>query len=381
MASIHEDGGARSPWVVRWREEGRQRSKRFHTRKAAERWRAATEDRLALGAHAPVQPARITLDGWLDQWLERYSIRWAMSTTLQRADLIDRHIRPHLGVVAMRDLGVARIATYQQGLAARGCSAKTVNACVRVLSACLGSAVREGLIPGNPCRGADPLPQQRADRRPIPLDIIEGIRAGMTLPRDRLVVSLMAYAGLRPGEVCGLTWRAVQDHTLHIHQAYSVADGVKGTKTGATRTVPIEAAVREDLDAVGRGSGLVVTGERGGPVHWRNWGRRIWVPARGATDFVPYECRHTFASLLIRSGADVMEVQDRLGHASARMTLDHYAHLLRDQRYARDVPLADLVADARRHARPLAAIATARDRPGSRGHGFEAARTSTDGGR
>lgn len=317
-----------------------------------------------MGAHAPVAPARLRLDDWLDDWLARHSIRWTVSTLEQRADLIDRHIRPHLGGVALRDLGVARVARYQADLVRAGASNKTVNAVIRVLSACLGVAVKESLIPANPCQRADPLPTKKPDRRPIPLEVVEGIRAGMRNPRDRLMVSLMAYAGLRPGEVCGLRWRDVQDHTIHIAQAYSIADGLKDTKTGATRTVPIALAVREDLEAAVRGAGLVAVGQQGGPIHWRNWNRRVWVPARGATDYVPYEARHTHASLLIRSGMDVMEVQDRMGHASARMTLDHYAHLFRDHRYARDVPIDEQVADARAHARPLALLAMASDRPG-----------------
>ena len=40
-----------------------------------------------------------------------------------------------------------------------------------------------------------------------------------------------------------------------------------------------------------------------------------------------YELRHTAASLAIAAGADVKTVQLMLGHASAAMTLDTYAHL------------------------------------------------------
>lgn len=40
-----------------------------------------------------------------------------------------------------------------------------------------------------------------------------------------------------------------------------------------------------------------------------------------------HDLRHTCASLLIANGASIMLVSQRLGHASARMTLDRYAHL------------------------------------------------------
>ncbi|BFM31926.1 hypothetical protein KPHES18084_01680 [Corynebacterium ulcerans] len=40
-----------------------------------------------------------------------------------------------------------------------------------------------------------------------------------------------------------------------------------------------------------------------------------------------YELRHTAASIAIAAGADVKTVQLMLGHSSAAMTLDIYAHL------------------------------------------------------
>jgi site-specific recombinase XerD len=39
----------------------------------------------------------------------------------------------------------------------------------------------------------------------------------------------------------------------------------------------------------------------------------------------PHDLRHTCASLLLQSGADVKSVQDILGHANASTTLNFYA--------------------------------------------------------
>jgi integrase len=43
-----------------------------------------------------------------------------------------------------------------------------------------------------------------------------------------------------------------------------------------------------------------------------------------------HEMRHTAASLLIQSGANVKTVQRQLGHKTATMTLDQYGHLFDD---------------------------------------------------
>lgn len=41
----------------------------------------------------------------------------------------------------------------------------------------------------------------------------------------------------------------------------------------------------------------------------------------------PHGFRHTHASLLFESGANVKDVQERLGHASIQITLDIYTHV------------------------------------------------------
>jgi integrase len=53
------------------------------------------------------------------------------------------------------------------------------------------------------------------------------------------------------------------------------------------------------------------------------------VPGLPAT-FRFHDLRHYLASMLIASGADVKAVQARLRHASAKTTLDTYAHLRPD---------------------------------------------------
>lgn len=45
----------------------------------------------------------------------------------------------------------------------------------------------------------------------------------------------------------------------------------------------------------------------------------------------PHDLRHFYASTLIRSGASVKVVQTRLGHSSAKTTLDVYGHLFPDE--------------------------------------------------
>lgn len=60
---------------------------------------------------------------------------------------------------------------------------------------------------------------------------------------------------------------------------------------------------------------------------WRTAKRKAATPSWAT----PHDLRHYYASVLIRSGASVKVLQARLGHASAKTTLDVYAHLFPDE--------------------------------------------------
>ena len=100
-----------------------------------------------------------------------------------------------------------------------------------------------------------------------------------------------------------------------------------GTKTRRSRTVPIDALLRE---ALGSGGEWVVPASDGGQwtvSGWNNWTQQQFKPAAKAAGVsaVPYDLRHTAASRWIAEGVDVLEVARRLGH-SPTMTLSTYAH-------------------------------------------------------
>ncbi|MEK8228736.1 tyrosine-type recombinase/integrase [Oerskovia sp. M15] len=62
-------------------------------------------------------------------------------------------------------------------------------------------------------------------------------------------------------------------------------------------------------------------------------------------EFRFHDLRHYFASLLIAAGADVKVVQARLRHASAKTTLDTYAHLWPDTEEATRAAVAEVLAE------------------------------------
>jgi hypothetical protein len=70
---------------------------------------------------------------------------------------------------------------------------------------------------------------------------------------------------------------------------------------------------------------------------WRNWRKRVYVPAATAAGVDaprPYDLRHSFASLLIHEGPhSIVDTAAQLGH-DATMTLSTYAHVVAELRNA-----------------------------------------------
>lgn len=167
--------------------------------------------------------------------------------------------------------------------------------------------------------------------------------------RDATLVSVMAYAGLRPEEALALTWEHVRDGALRIVQANRRGE-IDRTKTGERRTVPLIATLASDLDEwrTSASGALVFPDDDGAPWdHWTyaNWRRRSFKPHAPA-GARPYDLRHGFASLLVREGVDLAEVARRMGH-SPTMTTQHYLHVFDAYRDRPREPMADVVAAAR----------------------------------
>lgn len=66
-------------------------------------------------------------------------------------------------------------------------------------------------------------------------------------------------------------------------------------------------------------------------------------PDRDLPALTVHQLRHTHASLLFEAGQSVKVVQERLGHASAQVTLNTYAHLLDDAQTRAAAALDDLL--------------------------------------
>jgi integrase len=185
---------------------------------------------------------------------------------------------------------------------------------------------------------------------------VEAMRAA-SAARDAALISVLAYAGLRPQEALALAWGDVRESTLLIERAVSLGQE-QDTRTRVHRTVRLLGPLREDLLAWRLRSGrpedtaLVFPGPTRGvwtKTMYDNWRGRAFARACKAADAnaaTPYTLRHSFASLLLHEGRSVIYVARQLGH-NARVTLTTYGHVIDELDDAPRVAAEDAIRAAR----------------------------------
>ena len=169
----------------------------------------------------------------------------------------------------------------------------------------------------------------------------------------RLMVHLAGATGGRRGEIAALRWSDVDldAGTIHIVRSIGQSEGgevEKGTKTPKSkRVVPIVNGLRDDLLAQReqQGAGAVyVIGDGDGktPLRLNRMTTRFRALANraGHPKVRLHDMRHAYASALLRSGMDVVQVAALLGHSTPYTTLKVYAHALPNAQVADAVEAA-----------------------------------------
>lgn len=297
------------------------------------------------GEMAMIDAGKKSLAEFGEEWWEVASQPLATATRQNYSTSWNKHVLPFLGEMPLREITPRAVEEWKTELSRSGRRDQTVKKAMNVLQTCLKKAVLWGELKVNPVREVKkPSSKRRRAIRPAAPLVVERMREHLLEEgnvRDATLVSILAYAGLRPGEALALRWDHVRSKTLLIEQALAHGE-IKETKTGAIRSVRILPALKVDLDrwrivSTPHPSGLVfasTTNEAGPWLHeaYKSWSRKSFkfaATAAGRPDLRPYDLRHSFASLLIREGKSVVDVAAQLGHAPT-MTLSTYAHVMAD---------------------------------------------------
>jgi integrase len=362
---------SRPAWRVRWYDEaGRRHSRTFRRKEDADAFEAKTKLVRRRGDLAELDAGREKLAVFMDEWWHTYARpRLAASTLAHYERLRDSHIVPRLGRHELRQLRPQLIQRFAADLAAQGVGQETIRKTLVLLQGVLERAVEWGRIQVNPVKVIrKPRQGRKRTIRALPPSTVEQLRERLRV-RDAALVSVLAYAGLRPGEALALTWGDIGQQTILVERAAALGEQ-KETKTRRKRSVRLLKPLASDLAEWRMASGRpderhVIFPMRDGRLWtesaYRNWRRKVFMPAAktvGIETPRPYDLRHSFASLMFQEGNNPAEIAEQLGH-SLQTLLGTYTHVIDELRGQPRRSAEDLIREARDSHRPQIAPAEA----------------------
>lgn len=307
---------------------------------------------------------RMTLGLWLSIWMNTIKepeLKQSSYAVYERQ--IRLYLAPLLGYLALTEIKNQDILGFCNRLREKGLAGSTIISICRLLRCALREAREQGLIGKLPGKRVWPKNGSREEARYLE----ERERSAVlrkAAERDHFEIMTALCTGLRLGEIAGLQWKDIdmEKGSLRVRQAVQrVAEkpeqGEREAKKSGTQktrlaalTPKSQAAEREiplvpELHAVlkrmweKRGKQLedyvfCAEAHPERPMDPRNIQRRFEkiCSSTGIKNAHFHTLRHTFATICMERGFDVETVRYLMGHSTARITLDCYAHCTRRHR-------------------------------------------------
>lgn len=326
-------------YCVRWRDSsGTARSKQVALWRDAVVLDGEMKRKKAMGELIVHERGTIRLTDFWDVWWTNYALVHLSERSRDNYDQLWRtHIKPALGRHQLRVISREQVSTFVAKLSTK-LAPSSVRNVIAVLQSVLTTAVEWSYIGASPAARIKKPKLAGAQRRGWALDDEQLAALFAELPdlRSRCIAQLLAYTGLRPGELRGLNWDHLQGQSLIVECAAS-SDRIGPTKTGAVRSVPLcdeawKILLEWKLKGGSRAHQLMFPSPARGGI-WTDQGYRMWqrqvftlaAKRAGLEGLRPYDLRHTYITDLVRSGLDPIEVAGRAGH-SLEMTVRVYSH-------------------------------------------------------
>ena len=334
-------------WRARYRDHaGKEHAKHFSTKHAAQTWERAELAKLDRGTWIDPKRSRLTIGEWCDTWLEGYKTRRA--STYRQAATHVKLIRSKFGSRQLGTIRPSEIRSWMSDLQAAGRAPSYVYAIHGRLSQLFTDAVHDGLVAKSPTSRRTSPPAGKQRPYVATTDQVWGLHDA--LPDGlRPVVLLGAFAGLRVAEIAALRVSDVDFMRGIITPAIQYpSEPLKTEESKNAIPIPQELALMLNRIPAKWGSSTLVVGDIGRPISPYTI-ETHWIRARATIEGLPegfriHDLRHYYASLLIAAGLDIKTVQARLRHASAKTTLDTYAHLWPDKDESARAAVADVLA-------------------------------------
>jgi integrase len=346
-------------WWIFIDHRSRRKAKRVGSKKAAEKLKAIIEARLILGQsiedekEKKEKPETPTLDKFFERFKKSLEGSVRQSTQGCYENSYTRYIKPEFGSLGLDRISRDKVEEFASGLVCRELAKDTIRLILATLRRIMGRAKRHGLISDNPATALGECykqaPVRHAEIQPltaveVPIFLAAVIQHS---PQHYAIFLCAIHTGLRSGELAGLQWGDLDVSGKFLMVRRSIVRGmIMPTKTGKVRKVDVSDALletllelrrkrKESLLAEGKNElppdSWIFANKEGNYPDMKNLKNRHFqkcLEKAGLRQIRFHDLRHTFASLLLQNGEPLTYVKEQLGHASIKMTVDVYGHLV-----------------------------------------------------
>ena len=297
------------------------------------------------------EPSNMSLSDWLDKWYMNYVDKHFKESTKASYQSVIRKIKTDLGHYKISSLKPLTLHNYFNSLSDGGYATSTTRGVRRILNSALNYAYQMEIIKSNPCSKVRiKTSDEEKYKFPITItpeqfnQIINSISYQCLYYKIPFYIGW--YTGMRGGEVLALTWDDVdfETKTIRVNKTHTQAFGEVHITTPKTPNAVRNILVGDkllDILKIWRERQIKNAKKLGisppeeictrlslEPIKASNLGQQcIKLRKQLGIDFHFHCLRHTHATILIKNGVSIKEVQSRLGHKSIQTTLDIYTHI------------------------------------------------------
>lgn len=278
-----------------------------------------------------------SFEEFASSWFDENIVRWKRSYVENVEHIISHHLNGAFGNKKVSYITKADILQFRASLAKVkngtkvGLSADRINHIMTIARMILTDAA-DRFDFNNPYQNIKALKVKKADVEPFSLDDVNLILSQCDEDfRDYYLIRF--FTGMRTGEVDGLKWKYVDFNNRLILIRETIVNGRE--ETGKTiesareiqMSSPVYDAFLRQKEKTAKGV-FVFVNAKGNPFDHRNVTKRVWYPLLekcGLTKRVPYQTRHTAATLWLAAGESPEWIARQMGHTSTKMLFQVYS--------------------------------------------------------
>lgn len=295
-----------------------------------------------------------------------------------------RHMNKYIGNMKLKNIkpdDIKRITTSMQKEGLLDVVNRTAMDCKRIFQ----SAIDNDIIEKNPCIKIEKVIYQKEERKPLKVNEDKQVLKTALTHKYGTFILVIRYCGLRPEEcvALGINDFDEEKHIFHIHQAVEFIHSqpsLKETKNKKIRDVPIPDIIFDKVKEQVRiqkqiGSNFIFGKETDKLSMWTKTTLKRHLEAflnelnkevlikqkelrakskrankndskiqeeiekleKEKIIFTYYTLRHSFCTMMYYAGINIKEAQRIMGHSSAKMVYDIYAHLDAERENSKEI--------------------------------------------